>query len=234
MKTIMKIMLLLLITATCFAQQNVDTLHSQVFSFSPVSRKVNKVNGMALGIGHAWSEHLPEKINGLNVEVNPLTPLILLFQDPDRVVHDSLQMTVSGLHLSAGGFSGKIKLNGAGISVYNIVYATNGFSITGLYNISTNLNGLHISGLSNSAEKARGLLIAGINTADDFSGARVGVLNESETTAGLDIGLINLNEEKMRGLQIGIFNKTGESKGFQIGLWNINSKRSLPFFNWHN
>lgn len=234
MKTILKTILLLLVTVTGFTQQKADTLHSQVFSFSPASRKVEKVNGLCLGVGHGLSDRTPKKVNGLNLEINPLTPLIILFQDPDRVHHDSLQMTVNGLHLSAGGFSGRIKLNGVGISVYNIAYATNGFSVTGLYNVNIKLNGLHVSGLSNSAEEARGLLVAGVNNADDFGGACVGVCNRSVDTKGLSIGLVNINENKMTGLQIGIFNKTGNSRGLQIGLWNINSKRSLPFINWHN
>jgi len=224
----------MLVAVTGFAQQKADTLHSQVFSFSPASRKLEKVNGMSLGIGHSWSDRTPKKINGLNVEVNPATSLIILFQDPDRVHNDSVQMTVNGLHLSAGGFSGRIKLNGVGISVYNIAYATNGFSVTGLYNVNIKLNGLHISGLSNSAEEARGLLIAGVNNADDFGGACIGIYNRSVDMKGLSIGLININENKMAGLHIGIFNKTGNSRGLQIGLWNINSKRSLPFINWHN
>lgn len=224
----------MLIAVTGFAQQKADTLHSRVFSFSPASRKVEKVNGMSLGIGHSWSDRTPKKINGLNVEVNPATPLIILFQDPDRVHHDSLQMTVNGLHLSAGGFAGKVKLNGVGVSVYNIAYATNGFTVTGLYNVNIKLNGLHISGLSNSAEAAKGLLIAGVNNADDFGGACIGVYNRSVNTKGLSMGVVNINEDKMAGLQIGVFNKTGNSRGVQIGLWNVNSKRSLPFINWHN
>lgn len=224
----------LLFTVTGFAQQKADTLHTQIFSFSPASHKVEKVNGMSLGIGHSWGNCTPKTINGLNIEINPATPLIVLFQDPDRVRHDSLRMTVNGLHLSVGGFAGGVKLNGAGLSVYSIAYATNGFSITGLYNVNTKLNGLHVSGLCNSAKEARGLLIAGVNYADDFGGARIAVYNRSITTTGLDIGLININEGKMAGLQLGIFNKTGDSRGFQIGLWNINNKRSLPFINWYN
>ena len=226
------LVLLLLVTITGFAQKHADTLHSQVFCLSPASAKVEKVNGMALGIGHFWSSNLPKKINGFNLEINPLTPIIVMFQDPDRTDIDSLRMTVNGLHLSTGGFAGGIKLNGVGVSVYNISYASNGFSITGLYNVTRQLNGFHISGLYNEADKARGLLIAGANHADDFGGARIGVYNKSVTSMGLNIGLVNISTEQMQGVQIGLFNKTAKCKGLQIGVWNINGKRSFPFINW--
>lgn len=232
MKTLFKIATLLLVTFTCFAQQHADSLHTQVFSFSPVASKVEKVNGMTFGIGHFWTKNMPREINGLNIEINPVSPILVLFQDPDYVENDSLRMTVNGLHLSTGCFAGGIKLNGVGVSLYNINYESNGFTVNGLYNVSKSLNGLHISGLCNSADKATGMFIAGVNYAEDFSGVRIGVYNKSVTAAGFDIGLINLNQGEMHGLQIGIFNKTGKCKGLQIGLWNINSKRSLPLFNW--
>jgi len=232
MKILFKITTLLLFSLTGFAQRS-DGLRGQIFSFSPASYKVEKVNGMALGIGHFWTKNMPCKINGLNIEVNPVSPILFLFQDPDYVENDSLRMTMNGLHLSTGGFAGGIKLNGAGVSLYNVNYATNGFTVNGLYNVSKTLNGLHISGLYNVADKARGMLVAGANDVADFGGFRIGIYNKSVTTAGLNIGVVNLNKEGMHGLQIGVFNRTGKCKGLQIGLWNSNNKRSLPFINWN-
>ena len=227
-----QLVLLLLVTLTGFAQQQNDSLHTQIFSLSPVSSKVDVVNGMAFGIGHIFTEKFPKKVNGLNLEINPLVPLVLMFQDWERVDNDSLKMTMNGLHLSAGGFSGGVKLNGVGVSVYNVSYASNGFSVTGFYNVAKHINGVHISGLYNGADAASGLFIAAINDADDFTGMRIGVKNGSEYSKGLNIGLVNLNEAEMHGVQIGLFNKAGKCKGLQIGVWNINSKRSLPFINW--
>ena len=230
MKTLFKI-LLLLFTLTSYAQKT-NTMRSQIFSLSPVSSKVYNVNGMTFGIGHIFTEKLPKKVNGLNVEVNPLTPLILMFQDWERVDNDSLKMTMNGLHLSTGGFSGGVKLNGVGISVYNVSYASNGFSITGFYNVAKHLNGLHISGLYNGADTAKGVFVAAVNDVNDFKGARIGIFNNSIDTSGLSIGIININKAEMRGVQIGLYNKTTKCKGLQIGVWNVNSKRSFPFINW--
>ena len=230
MKTTFKL-LLLLFTLTGFAQKR-DTLRSQIFSLSPVSPKVDKVNGMAFGIGHIFTEKLPKKVNGINLEINPALPLFLMFMDPTKVGRDSLKMTINGLHLSAGGLVGGIKLNGVGISVYNVCYASNGFSITGLHNVGKHLNGFHISGLSNIADTGSGLLIAGVNDIDDFKGARIGIFNNSIDATGLSIGIVNINKDEMRGVQIGLYNKTNKCKGLQVGVWNSNGKRSFPFINW--
>jgi hypothetical protein len=226
------ILLLFLVMVISIAQAQTDSLYSQVFSLSPVSPKVDKVNGMVFGIGHIFTDKLPKKVNGLNLEVNPLVPLFLMFQDWERVDNDSLKMTMNGLHLSAGGFSGGVRLNGVGISVYNVSYATNGFSVTAMYNVAKQLNGVHLAGLYNDADTARGLFIAAVNDADDFGGMRIGIKNSSVYAKGLDIALFNLNESQMHGVQIGLFNKAGKCRGLQIGIWNINSKRSLPFINW--
>jgi hypothetical protein len=227
-----QILLLFLVMLTGFAHAQTDSLHNQVFSLTPVSPKVDKVNGMAFGIGHIFTDKLPKKVNGLNLEVNPLVPLFLMFQDWERVDNDSLKMNMNGLHLSNGGFSGGVQLNGVGISVYNVGYASNGFSITGFYNVAKHLNGVHIAGLYNDADTAKGLFVAAINDADNFGGMRVGIKNGSLYSKGLDIGLFNLNATEMHGLQIGLFNRAGKCKGLQIGIWNINDERSLPFINW--
>lgn len=215
MKKVLAIFMLL--TASVgFSQQN-DSLHSQIFSLTPIAKNVNKVNGMTFGLGQVFDREKEATINGFNLEVNPVLPLILLFLDPDKAGNDDVKLKHNGLHIAAGGFSGPVAHNGLGVSVYSITYSSNGMSITGLYNVSKKLNGLHVAGLTNSTDEAGGLLIAAINSADVLKGVQIGVYNKS-----LD----------MAGVQIGLFNKTTKIKGLQIGLWNINGKRSLPFINW--
>lgn len=215
MKKVLAIFMLL--TASVgFSQQN-DSLHSQIFSLTPIAKNVNKVNGMALGLGHGFDGEKEAVINGLNLEVNPVFPLVLLFMDPDRVRNNDIKLKHNGLQIAVGGFSGQVAHNGLAVSIYSITYSDNGVSITGLYNVSKTLNGLHIAGLKNSTDKAGGLLIAAVNSVDVLKGVQIGVYNKS------------LN---MAGVQIGLFNKTTKSKGLQIGLWNTNGKRSLPFINW--
>ena len=208
---------MLLIASLSHSQQKEDNLHSQLFSLTPISKKVDKVNGMTFGLGHLYYRDQKATINGFNLEVNPALPLVLLFLDPDKSQNDTITLRHNGLHISAGGFSGGVAHNGLGVSVYNITYSCNGVVITGLYNVSKSLNGLHIAGLTNSTDKGAGLLISTINSADLFKGVQIGGYNKS-----LD----------MTGVQIGIYNHSKKMKGLQIGLWNTNGKRSLPFINW--
>lgn len=209
-------LLLVLFSLASYCQEK-DTLHTQIFTLTPVSKHVDKVNGMAFGIGHQWSATQKRTINGFNLEVNPVTPLILLMADPSKAVNDSLTLRLNGLHLSAGGLWGGVKHNGLGISIFNVTHTSNGVSLSGFYNVSKQLNGLYIAGFANSTDKANGLLVAAVNSADIFNGLQIGLYNKSQT---------------MTGVQIGLFNKSGRTRGLQIGLWNMNAKRSLPFINW--
>lgn len=206
--------LLLLTTLSSLAQGR-----AQVFSLTPLAKNVVEVNGMAMGIGFSWGGATAgATINGLNLEINPLSPFFILIQDPVKGGREGdAAVEVNGLHIAVGGFNGNGIVNGLGISVYNIGYACNGVSITGLYNTSGILNGLHISGIANTADKGVGLLIAPINNTAQYGGLQLGLYN---------------NADNLTGVQIGIFNRSKEVKGLQIGLWNTNSKRSLPFINW--
>ena len=189
-----------------------------VFSFTPVSKKISKVNGLALGVGHLLSsEENKVIINGLNLEINPLTPFIILAQEPSSLKDHKVKVISNGLHAAIGGFSGGAIVNGVGISAYNVTLATNGLSLNGVYNYSSTLNGLHISGLFNYADKGAGVLLSPINYTKQFAGLNTGVYNYSESFTSLQIGIIN-HAKNLRGLQ--------------IGLWNKNQKRSLPLINW--
>ena len=215
MKNVLTIVMLF-ITSVGFSQQN-DSLHSQIFSLTPLAKKVNKVNGMAFGLGQVFDREKEATINGLNLEINPVLPLVLLFLDPDKTVNEKVKLKHNGLQIAVGGFSGGVAHNGLAISVYNITHSCNGLSVSGIYNVSKDLSGLHVAGLTNSTDKAAGLLISPINSADILKGVQIGGYNKS------------LN---MTGVQIGLFNRTSTIKGLQLGLWNINGKRSLPFINW--
>ncbi|MGQ2982197.1 LA_2272 family surface repeat-containing protein [Flavobacterium sp.] len=206
-------LLFLLLSAAGFAQGR-----AQVFSFTPLSQNVVEVNGLALGVGHWFGSPNGATINGINIEINPVSPFFILFQDPSRGARSGeSSVDVNGLHLAVGGFSGNGSVNGLGISLYNIGYGCNGVSLTGLYNAGDTLNGLHISGLANIADNGVGVIISPFNVADQFTGVQVGLSNYSES---------------FTGVQIGLFNRTKEQSGLQVGLWNRNGKRSLPFVNW--
>lgn len=190
---------------------------TRLFSFSPISKKVSQVNGMAFGIGHNYkNDEAFAIINGLNLEVNPVTAIIFLLpKSPQPAEHASV--IVNGLHLSTGGFLSDGAINGVGISAFDVTAWANGVSVTGLFTISRNLNGVHISGISIDSENGAGLLIAPFNEGGNFTGLQIGALNGGKTVTGL---------------QIGLWNKAEKLKGLQVGLWNKNGKRSLPFINF--
>jgi hypothetical protein len=224
---------ILLVSVSCFAQQT-DTLKTTVFSFTPVSKKIDRVNGLALGVGLALElkPAKPVTVNGLNLEINPLSPLIVLFLDPDYKYNDAPVATVNGLHISTGGFMRNAALNGLGIALYSIGAKSNGMSITGIYNANRVMNGLHISGMVNSSQTARGLFIATFNYSENFGGLMLGGYNRADYFKGLSLGVANVDYKEMSGVQIGLFNRSKKVTGLQIGLWNINEKRSLPFINF--
>jgi len=206
-------------------------LKTRIFSFTPTPDAVDRVNGLALGVGYANAT-----VNGLNLEINPLGILIFMFQDPVRTLerdNGEIHTKVNGLHISTSGFMDHSQLNGVGISLFSVTTKTNGVSIAGFYNVSKELNGLHVAALNNTAtEKGNGLFIAVANHAGRLNGVQLGAFNSADYTTGLTAGLSNTCKEELTGVQIGLFNRTKKCRGLQIGLWNINEKRSLPFINW--
>jgi hypothetical protein len=210
---------LLVFSLTVFGQQ--ESLKTAVFSLTPRTKNVDKVNGLSLGMGFSISQKSSIKeINGLNVEVNPLSLIIVLFDDPSRRgFSTSSTLSINGLSIGSGhsNQNDEVAYTGLEIAMFNTGFACNGISINGFYNYSVKLNGIHFSGIATISKTANGLFIA--------------VNNNSETMNGLQLGLINKSIH-FNGLQLGIFNKSKSQKGLQVGFWNINNKRSMPFINW--
>lgn len=201
-----------------FAQEiKTDSLRTQIFSLSPLSKKVGQVNGMVLGVG-IWEDERPIKINGLNFEVHPLAILGLLMFDPDKVEpSNSSNIYLNGLNISGGSY-GAYHIKGISINAMNISHITDGLGISISYNVLQKANGVHVTGIYNYIENGNGLFIASIyNNIEELNGLSIGTINRTEINKGLQIGIVNINKSK---------------KGFQLGLWNINEKRTLPFINW--
>ncbi|MBS7252901.1 LA_2272 family surface repeat-containing protein [Flavobacterium branchiicola] len=216
-------------------------LHSQIFSLSPMSKKVDKVNGLVLGFGHVENRNVDRQtINGLNIEANPapavgaLLAFVSIFYLPEIIERNEIRIVktiekeykiknwdytpdlkLNGLNISSGCFFTKTSMNGLNISAGNKFNNFNGLSVTVLGTISDHQNGLSIGVF---------------NANNEMTGSTIGVYNQSYKLKGLHIGIFNqalIN----RGVQVGIFNKSS-SKGLQLGLWNSNNKRSMPFLNW--
>jgi hypothetical protein len=206
-----------------------DSLRTQVFSLSPISKKVDKVNGLALGIGH-FENCLIEKqtINGLNIEANPiglLYPFLMLFSFDERFNHDyyfdeiKIITEINGLNISSGGFLNGAKMNGFNISTLTKMVEMNGVSISGFMLIAKNVNGISVSGVHNFSET--------------LNGVSIGFINQTLNLKGIQIGVFNISEKQMKGVQIGLYNNNKDKKGLQIGFWNKNNKRAMPFLKAH-
>ena len=194
----------------------------KIFSLSPISKRVNKVNGFALGVGHYENKNIKlQAINGLNIEASPLS--VALFTISINVPFESLfvgindnvisnvaffddyketYIRMNGLNISTGGFTGGAELRGINISIISGMNKMNGFSVGGILNTKS------------------------------FSGVSISALaNISDSGNGIQIGTSNVSR-RHSGIQIGLFNNSNELRGMQFGLWNTNGKRKLPFFNW--
>ena len=183
-------------TVSKFKQRN-------LFSFIP--SKVDKVNGLALGV---WAENLKSpkdslKINGVNLEINPVILFVYLgggFYIPEI---NNFQNYIEKRSL---------KINQTDIDGLNI-------SIPGFVNKTSKIRGVNISPLTFCAGEIHGLSISGLT-------------NCSYVMHGVNICGIYNSSNQVKGIQIGLFNRATKLRGLQIGLWNKNEKRSLPFFNW--
>ncbi len=204
------------------SENNLRNDSIKIFSLSPISRRVNKVNGFVLGVGHYENANIKiQTINGLNVEASPLSlalfsisinvPFEALFVGiNDNVISNvaffddckDTYVKINGLNISSGGFTGGAELRGFNISIISGMNKMNGFSVGGILN-TKNFSGVSISGLANISDSGNGIQIGSSNVS-----------------------------RRHKGIQIGLFNNSKDLRGMQFGLWNTNGKRKLPFINW--
>lgn len=228
-------LILLSVVIIGFGQDTESRLFkNQIFSFSPIAKDVKTVNGMTLGIGHfETTDIINQKINGLNLDVNPLGIIAILFIDPEKGLDLGRNIQHNGLHISLSGYHGNANLNGIGVSLYHFGETLNGISFNASYNSINTSNGIFITGIAMISETAKGIFIAGIGNDFEFlKGISIGISNRTFELKGLQIGGYNLVKGINKGIQIGIFNHSKADKGFQLGLWNVSNKRSLPLINW--
>jgi hypothetical protein len=171
MKNLFLVLLLVTISIDSFGQDTIpySPTHSQIFSLSPISKRVDKVNGLVFGVGHVENKRIENQtINGLNVEVNPApvaavmaATLLLIYlpeiikkneffnnKTPDSFVIEnytsSPYLKMNGLNLSTGCFFTTTDMNGLNISLGNKFKNFNGLSVAPLGTISDKINGLSI------------------------------------------------------------------------------------------
>jgi hypothetical protein len=236
------IFLLVFIANLIYAQDSIPLptfepikTHSQIFSLSPISKKVDQVNGLVFGVGHYQNKHIEKQtINGINVDLNPVglaLPFFILYL-PEMIQKGTLKSSVTsdtivkievmnpkiqvnGLNISTGCFFTNASLNGLNISLCNRFNQMKGVSITPIGIQAVDMMGLSV-GIYNGFNNCRGLSIGLSNETMQLNGVQIGIYNSASIS---------------RGVQIGIFN-ISRKKGLQLGIWNINHKRSMPFINW--
>ena len=122
-------LVLMLISVFSYGQNDSisNDLVSRVFSLTPRTKAVDKVNGLAFGLGINSFVDYPsiEKVNGINLELNPASVFIFMFANP-KSFSEKESVIINGLHLSTGNlYDGKI--NGVALSFFNINHSLNGF-----------------------------------------------------------------------------------------------------------
>ena len=237
--------LLLFFSIKGFSQDSlqVSKLRSQLFSLSPISKKVDNVNGLTFGIGHIDNKKIvSQTINGMNLEVNPapiagaLVGFMMIMHTPEFIKAHKRDKSIAVdderfMKIKDWTTTPHLKLNGLNLSTgcFFTTTSMNGLNIS-LGNKFNNFNGISLAPLGTLAGKQNGLSVGIINGNNQLSGAAFGIYNQSQDLNGLHFGIIN-RAKRNDGLQVGVYNKSF-SKGFQLGIWNVNSKRSLPLINW--
>ncbi|WP_261511136.1 LA_2272 family surface repeat-containing protein [Chryseobacterium paludis] len=221
----MKTMIFLIISAftstVLYAQDSLAVLgnKTKLIAFTPLKKNIKKVDGIAVGMGDAFDDYKGNmrRINGINLEPNPVGLVIWMFFDPSRTANTEPHLVVNGLNISGAGYGRSISHNGVSVSLYNYGDTVQGLSIGGLTTDIDKGSGVVISGLGISSKELNGISISVFNDADELKGMQIGVHNRVDN---------------MKGIQMGLINKSNKMKGLQIGFWNKNGKRSLPFINF--
>lgn len=221
MKT--KLLLLSIIFSTILFGQDsiqIEKNETRFIAFTPLSKKIDKVNGLAIGVGmdDILLPNSPKKIiNGLNVDINPLGFLLFCFYDTSKIQNTTDVLQQNGLNISLAGPLRNQSNNGINLSMYNYGSRMTGISLTAISNDVDELHGVSFGTFGNSAKKGRGVSISALNDINAFKGLQLGIVNQSEN---------------MKGIQIGLINKNTKGRNFQIGFWNKNAKRTLPIINF--
>jgi len=225
MKKKLFLIIAVLFNSFLFSQDSLKMTNQKIrlVAITPLNTEVDKVNGLAFGLG-LDSQYLLkdetslklQKVNGLNLEINPLGILFWLFYDPAKTANvETVQ--VNGLSISAAGYFRGISHNGVSVSLYNYGHTMNGV----------------MGSLANfDIEQGNGAFVAILGVSSkEMKGASFSAFNNTEILRGVQIGFVNKNVDG-KGLQFGLVNKSNKMKGLQIGFWNKNGKRTLPLINF--
>ncbi|PZU04315.1 MAG: hypothetical protein DI622_20030 [Chryseobacterium sp.] len=223
MRTRILIIISFLIINFFHAQDSLKVQKTRLIALTPLNGKIDKVNGLTIGLGFD-SEHiikeqnvkLHQKVNGLNIDVNALGFLLWMFYDPAKGENAEF-VKINGLTISAAGYLRGVSHNGMSISLYNYGHTMNGISGTLFTTYIEKGNGIFVSSLGVYSKELNGMSLS--------------VFNDAEMVRGIQIGGYNAGDD-VKGLQIGLVNTSKKLKGLQIGLWNKNGKRSLPIINF--
>ncbi|TDS17540.1 LA_2272 family surface repeat-containing protein [Sphingobacterium paludis] len=207
-----------IISLLCLCVLYVHAQRTKIFSLSPMTRETAKVNGVVVGLGHLDYDSLQRQINGVNIDLFILSPLVVLYGDPTRLEEEPTRLISNGVNLGLGGFLHRGTVHrGLSVAMYSVAKKLDGVSVQATYTSVQKLNGLHLSVIGNFSE--------------ELHGVGVGIYNSNHRTQGIQLGIFNKSKRTV-GLQIGLINVSKSVSGLQLGIWNENARRSLPFINF--
>ena len=126
------------------------------------------------------------------------------------------------------------------LSLWGPICIPNGDTTTGLeIAIGTEtqeVKGVQLALIYAQADKFTGAQLGLVNNTNDGLGIQWGLLNMAQEMKGAQLGWVNWTKGKMTGAQLGIVNYTESMKGLQLGLVNIikNNTQFLPVFVFFN
>jgi hypothetical protein len=188
-----------------------DSTYSRRYLVWYTPCKVEEINGIALSFGLVTENNKNSAINlrdsllirGLNVQVNPLSALL--------IPYFLLNPILDGEHPDSSSYyeqhrhQWRTKIHGINLGVNTLE--------------SVRIAGLNFTGAITRVEEVHGISVSGIS-------------NFAYVMNGLSVSAIRNRATRANGLQIGLYNRAASLRGIQIGLWNVNAKRRLPFLNW--
>ena len=96
-----------------------------------------------------------------------------------------------------------------------------GLKLNLVYGGNKNITGIDI-GFASTGENVSALQLNLIlNQANEqFSGVQLALVNQSECSEWLSLGVMNVTADRARGIQFGVINSAREMRGVQLGLVN--------------
>jgi hypothetical protein len=195
----------LAVTTIGYAQDTARPAYTRNVAWTTPVKKNTTINGLAIGFAATtWKGADFLKINGLNIEMQPLGLLAGMYalggtisslssQKRDTAIQGggelvsrnifpkrdlAVETKINGISLSLGGLLNHGDLSGIGINgIVCFANKMNGIELTGLMNLHYEFNGIMIAGLRNKVTTGKGLQVGLFNTCKSGQVLQLGLMN---------------------------------------------------------